>query len=703
MTLTHSEVRLGLIAAAAFLITLLGITAMFELNRTNARRHETETLLYQLRANAQGLGSNEWEALANSRVDSDVHDTSERLRREILNELKMIHTSQDREGLVDKVQPAASRFLSDIEREFALISNAHLEEARELNGSRVDPDFDLIDQAIQEAITKFETETRRNSQTELLISVGILLASLASIPFLTFRFECGRNLQKTNVRLQELVAQLSLSKEELTHLAYHDSLTQLPNRALFMDQLRLCVNRTKQHQNYKFAVVFIDVDHFKTVNDSLGYSAGDQLIVQLSERLSGSIRRDDIVAGPADPTPTRPARAPGNDILARLGGDVFAILLDDIHDPSDGIRVAERIQRNLAPAFLVNGHQLQITVSTGIAASATNYSAEEDVWRDADTAMHRARSLGRSRFQMCDPAMHAAAVSRLKLEDDLRHAESRGELKLHYQPIVFLRDGFLSGFEALIRWERPGFGLVSPAEFIPVAEETGLMVPIGSWVLREACSQMRAWQVRFPLEPVLTIAVNFSAKQFIQPDFVRHVNQILRETGLDPGSLRIEFTESVAMQDAERTARILNELKDLGLCTSIDDFGTGYSSLSYLSRLPLGILKLDRSFVSGMAKNDESRQVVHTIISLGHNLGMDIVAEGIETVEQANELRSLGCKYAQGYFFSKPLDKVRMETLLELIRVTPVIAGTHSSPHGYRLPKNHLRIVTATSPFSAIN
>jgi EAL domain-containing protein (putative c-di-GMP-specific phosphodiesterase class I) len=351
-------------------------------------------------------------------------------------------------------------------------------------------------------------------------------------------------------------------------------------------------------------------------------------------------------------------------ILARLGGDIFAILLDDIRDASDGVRVAERIQQNLVAPFSIERRQLQITVSIGIAVSATNYSVAEDVWRDADTAMYRARAGGDSRYQMCDLTMHAAAVSRLKLESDLRQAVSRGELLIHYQPIVSLRNGCLVGFEALIRWQRPGFGLVPPLEFIPVAEETGLIVPIGSWVLREACSQMRGWQLLFPSEPALTIAVNFSAKQFIQHNLVEQVKQVLGETHLDPGSLKIEFTESVAMQDAERTTRILSELKALGLGTSIDDFGTGYSSLSYLIRLPLDILKLDRSFVSRMDKNKESRQIVHTIISLADNLGMDVVAEGIETVEQADELKSLGCHYAQGYFFSKPINKGSVEALL---------------------------------------
>ena len=661
--MTQHRIQLGLISAAAFLITVVGIIAMVGVNQANKRRHETETLLYQLQADAQGLNANEWEAIARLEIDPDVQESSENFLNEILKKAQIIHTMQDRDGLVDQVQPAASAYISAMQQEFAYISHAQLAEARELDKRLVDPDFSNLDQAIREAISQFEAESQHSSRMALFSSIGTLLGCLAAILFLTFRFERGRNLQKNNVRLQELVTQLSQSQGQLSHLAYHDSLTQLANRALFMDHLTQCVNRTKRHQDYKFAVVLIDVDHFKTVNDTLGHSGGDQLIVQIAERLNGSIRRYDIVPLPTEPT--GPVRQAGNDILARLGGDTFAILLDDIRDASDGVRVAERIQQNLVAPFSIDRRQLQITVSIGIAVSATNYSVAEDVWRDADTAMYRARAGGDSRYQMCDLTMHAAAVSRLKLESDLRQAESRGELLIHYQPIVSLRNGCLVGFEALIRWQRPGFGLVPPLEFIPVAEETGLIVPIGSWVLREACSQMRAWQLLFPSEPALTIAVNFSAKQFIQPNLVEQVKQVLVETQLDPGSLKIEFTESVAMQDAERTTRILGELKTLGLDTSIDDFGTGYSSLSYLIRLPLDILKLDRSFVSRMDKNKESRQIVHTILSLADNLGMDVVAEGIETVEQADELKSLGCQYAQGYFFSKPINKGSVEALLK--------------------------------------
>jgi predicted signal transduction protein with EAL and GGDEF domain len=661
--MTQGRLRLVMIACTGCLIIFLGIISIFAVNQSNKRNYETETLLYQVDADAQSLGSNEWEAIAGMKVDSDVHESWQRLRLEIINKLQMIQAVQNHEELVDRVEPVASIFLSDIDQEFALISNGHVNEARELNDSRVDPDFDLLDRAIHDAITKFETETRHGSQIELFSSVGTLLACLASLLFLAFNFERGRHLQNTNTRLQELVTQLSLSQDKLNHTAYHDLLTQLPNRTFFMDRLSQCMKRATRHQDYKFAVVFMDVDQFKIVNDSLGHSAGDQLIVQISERLTGSIRRDDATLRPADVA--GPIRPVGNDIVARYGGDEFAIVLDDIRDPSDSIRVAERIQQNLVAPFSISGRQLQITVSTGIAISATGYSFAEDVLHDADTAMHRAKTQGKSRYLMCDPMMHAAAVNRLRLEEDLRQAANRGELKVYYQPIVSLHDGHLSGFEALIRWQRPNFGLVAPGEFISVAEETGLIVMIGSWVLREACSQMCAWQLQFPSEPPLTIAVNFSEKQFIQPDLVEQVVLILRETHLNPGSLGIEFTESVAMQDAERTALVLKELKVLGVHTSIDDFGTGYSSLSHLRRLPLDILKLDRSFVSEMENNNESREIVHTIISLAHILGMDVVAEGIETVEQANQLKSLGCKYAQGYFYSKPMNQDCVEALLK--------------------------------------
>ncbi|MBZ5700212.1 MAG: EAL domain-containing protein [Acidobacteriia bacterium] len=444
-------------------------------------------------------------------------------------------------------------------------------------------------------------------------------------------------------------------EDKLLYDAFHDPLTQLPNRALFLDRLTQCGGRSKRRPDYKFAVLFIDVDRFKMVNDSLGHDAGDRLIVEIAQRLRRTIRREDLIARPAG---NKAATRPGvEDTLARMGGDEFTILLEDIRDCSDSVRVAERIQQTLASPFLINGQEVFTTAGIGIALSTTGYTVAEDMLRDAETAMHRAKSQGKAQCEIFDPAMHVSAVRRLKLESDLRRAIEREEFRVHYQPIVSLQDGRIAGFEALLRWQRPESGMVTPGEFIAVAEETGLIVLIGRWVMREACRQMHAWNLQFPSTPPLTMAVNISAKQFAQPDLVSQVRQVLQETGLAPPALKLEITESVIMSDAQRTCRLFDELKALGIRLSIDDFGTGYSSLSYLRRFPLDTLKIDRSFISGMETNRTSGQIVDTIMTLARNLGMEVVAEGTETAEQVDYLKTLGCEYAQGYFFSKPLDR----------------------------------------------
>jgi predicted signal transduction protein with EAL and GGDEF domain len=443
-------------------------------------------------------------------------------------------------------------------------------------------------------------------------------------------------------------------EDKLLHDAFHDPLTQLPNRALFLDRLTQCGARFLRHPENKFAVLFIDIDRFKIVNDGLGHDAGDRLIVAIAERLRRSIRREDLVARPAGEMAA--TRQGMEDTLARMGGDEFTILLEDIRDSSDSVRVAKRIQQTLASPFLIDGQEVFTTASIGIALSTTAYSVAEDMLREADTAMHRAKTQGKARCEIFDPAMHVSAVRRLKLETDLRRAIEREEFRVHYQPIVSLLDGRMAGFEALVRWQHPESGLLAPGEFIAVAEETGLIVLIGKWVMREACRQLYAWNQQFPCTTPLTMAVNLSAKQFAQPDLVSQVRQVLLDTGLAPPALKLEITESVIMSDAQRTSRLFDELKALGISLSIDDFGTGYSSLSYLRRFPLNTLKIDRSFISGMDTNRASRQIVETIMTLARNLGMEVVAEGAETAAQVEHLKTLGCEYAQGYFFSPPLD-----------------------------------------------
>ncbi len=472
------------------------------------------------------------------------------------------------------------------------------------------------------------------------------------------------------------------AEDRLIHGAFHDPLTNLPNRAFFLERLQSATIRAKRHESYRFAVLFIDLDRFKVVNDSLGHMAGDQLIMEIAHRLTAAVRRTDMVARNADEAAS--SGYCGDDTVARLGGDEFTILLDEIRDVSDPMRVADRIQRELAVPFLLAGQEVVTTVSIGIALSATGYSDAHDILRDADIAMYRAKTLGKARCEVFDQAMHASAVARLQLEGDLRHALEREEFRLHYQPIVSLVNGSIHGFEALIRWEHPQKGLMQPAEFIPIAEETGIILFIGKWVLREACRQMRAWQAQFPKASQLTMSVNLSAKEFAQSDLIGQIAQILQETGVTPHCIRLELTETAAMENAERTRQLLLGLKHLGIRLSIDDFGTGYSSLSYLRRFPIDTLKIDRSFVSHLDDHEENREIVRTIMMLACNLGMEVIAEGAETSGEVGHLKDLNCEYVQGYFFCKPVDRATAQNILHQETQQPG-RSKHDSLHSRRL------------------
>lgn len=426
------------------------------------------------------------------------------------------------------------------------------------------------------------------------------------------------------------------AEERLLHDAFHDSLTGLPNRALFMDHLKMAIARTERHQERQFAVLYLDLDRFKVINDSLGHMVGDQLLIAIASRLKHSLR-------PAD-------------TIARLGGDEFTILIEDVADQNEVIYVAERLQYDLSAPFSLSGREVFTTVSIGIAFSSADSAQAEEILRDADTAMYRAKTLGKARYEIFDVAMHAQAVKLLQLETDLRLALEREELFVQYQPIMSLDTFTLSGFEALVRWKHPEHGFISPVDFIPVAEETGLIIPLGEWVLREACYQMRRWHERVPGTAPIFMSVNLSVKQFNQPDLIQKVAAIIRETGLAPQNLKLEITESAITEKIESAAEMMKQLRAIGVKLSMDDFGTGYSSLSHLHRFPLDTLKIDRSFISLMQDNDENMEIVRTIVGLAQNLGMDLVAEGVETYDQITVLRKLGCEYGQGYFFSKPID-----------------------------------------------
>ena len=439
------------------------------------------------------------------------------------------------------------------------------------------------------------------------------------------------------------ITERNRAEEKLRHYALHDTLTNLPNRVQFMNDLKEAVDRSRGNSYARFAVLFLDLDRFKVINDSLGHAVGDKLLIAIADRLKSCVR-------------------PG-DVVARLGGDEFTILLNRSGDTEEVARVAERLQARISEPFKIDNYEVFTSASIGIIVSGTTTRLPEDFLRDADTAMYRAKESGKARYEIFDREMHVRNMNLLRVETDLRHAVERNEFEVLYQPIVNLSTGQVPEFEALIRWRHPHRGLVNPNEFIHVAEETGLIIPIGKWIIEESCRQIAEWQRRFAIP--LSVSVNLSAKQLMHPNLTRQVKDILFDTGLDASQLKLEVTESTVMEHSDRSLKVLCELDALGVNLSTDDFGTGYSSLSYLQRFPFERLKIDRSFINVMDKDEKSRAIVKTILMLGENLRLEVVAEGIETASQLDGLRSLGCKLGQGYLFSRPIDNETAEAFLE--------------------------------------
>ena len=443
-------------------------------------------------------------------------------------------------------------------------------------------------------------------------------------------------LKRSSVALQE-------SHEKFRHAAYHDALTGLPNRNYFIDTLKDLLIACREDRERNFAVLFLDLKSFKTINDSLGHSLGDRLIKNVAKRLSGMVREEDMVG--------------------RFSGDKFGVILADLLSRDEATGFADRLAKRLAEPYTLDGRQVFTSAKIGIAYGNSKYAEAEDILRDADIAMYYAKD-NEQNYVIFDQKMHIRAVTRLQLETDLRFAIERSEFDLFYQPIIALDSATLVGFEALVRWNHPQRGLVPPNEFIPISESTGLIIPMTVQILHSACAQIVRWQQKYPKDPPLNVAVNLSGKHFGHPALVEQIKTVISETGIDAASLKIELTESAVMENAETAILMLKQIKEIGVQISIDDFGTGYSSLSYLHRFPIDLLKVDRSFVGAMEENTENGEIVRTVIALAKALGLKVVAEGIESVHQFHQLRILGCEYGQGYLFSKPLPVPEIERLL---------------------------------------
>ncbi|MEH2176432.1 GGDEF/EAL domain-containing response regulator [Nostoc sp.] len=455
-------------------------------------------------------------------------------------------------------------------------------------------------------------------------------------------------LEKTLQKLQQEIDSRQKLQSQLLDIALHDSLTGLSNRVLFIRRLENALNRAKQESGYQFAVLFLDCDRFKVVNDSLGHPVGDELLIAIAHRLQACL------------IPV--------DTLARLGGDEFGILLENIPDINIAIQVAERILQQLSLAFQLSRYEVFMNASIGISWGNKDYDRPEYLLRDADTAMYRAKAQGKANYHVFNPAMHQEAIQLLELENDLRRAVERREFLVYYQPIISLVTGRISGFEALVRWQHPIRGLISPIEFIPVAEETGLINAINTWVLQSACHQLSIWQ-HYPVTPEpLTMSVNLSARLFLQPNLVQQIDRIIDENQINPAYLELEITESVIMENTDAIKIILEQLKQRKIKLIMDDFGTGYSSLSYLHSFPLNALKIDKSFVKRMQDNKENMGLVPAMIGIANSMGMSAIAEGVETQEQLAQLRSLNCNFAQGYLFSKPIEQ---QLAVELLTSAP--------------------------------
>lgn len=581
----------------------------------------------------------------------ELEDANEHLEREVEERRKVelaLRESEERyalaarganDGLWDWNLVAGEVYLSERWREMVGVVDRALSLSPEEWFSRVHLS-DLPQLKVDIAAQAAGTRSHFHSEHRLRHSEGFFIWVLCR--GIVVRDHEGRALRIAG-SMTDITARKDL-EERLRREAQFDSLTTLPNRSYATDLLRRAIARAKRNREQQFGVLFLDCDRFKVVNDSLGHHAGDSLLRLVAGRLNGCVR-------------------PG-DVVARLGGDEFVVILEGVKDEAEAIAVAERIQHSLAQPFYLDGRELFMSVSVGIAMSQPGVERPEDYLRDADLAMYRAKLRGRARHEVFRADMRAGAVLQMSLENDLRHSMDRGELRVMYQPIWSLASGRIVGFEALVRWDHPTHGAMQPADFIPIAEETGLILPLGEWVLRQAAQRLHHWNTKVVADEPIWMSVNVAARQLTHPGLVEVVKNTIAESGVEASKLKLEITESMIMADAVAAVGALEQLKALGIHLLMDDFGTGHASLSYLHRLPISTIKIDRYFVGRIDSNSECLEIVRTILNLSRSLSMDVVAEGVENSAQREVLQSLGCEYVQGYLLSPPLDADAAERLM---------------------------------------
>ena len=630
----------GWLVFASALLVALGAAYLIAQMRNQADEGQQALLLFEsLEGRANRISALEWQDIAEQQLSFEVAEQAQEARDEMRGSLDELSQTEVGSEALPQIEQPYYTYEEAVEEEFRLLASGRFEEAEAVDEERVDPSFEELREALHEGSSIYSADALRARRLGDLGSLFVIASATALIGLLVWRFERSR-------RATELLATerkvLRKSEELLRYRALHDPLTKLPNRVLLMDRLKHALDRIARTTD-EIAVLFLDLDEFKVVNDSLGHKAGDQLLISAGRRLQECLR-------------------PG-DTLARFGGDEFTILLEDIADVDEATKVAERIAEELRTPFKLQDQVVFVKASIGLVSSAlTSTSNPDDILRDADTAMYEAKKK-KAGYEVFSPDMSFHPLKRLQVDTDLHRAIQEGEFRVYYQPLVELETNRISEVEALVRWEHPEHGLLLPAEFLSQAEETGLILEIDRFVSKEASRQVREWQERHPSDPPVVLSVNLSTKHFSQPNMVEEISQTLKETGLDPHALKLEITESFAIENTDATEGILRELNGRGIRVAIDDFGTGYSSLFYLKQLPIDCLKIDRSFVEGLGHDPEAKVLVRTTIELARALGLDVTGEGIETTEQLAHLRELGCNRGQGYYFAHPLPSDAASTL----------------------------------------